>query len=146
MNKALRILGQLILAGAIVFAVAIAYSTAKGYTTWFFRVNGSVTVDRHPTSGYMHTNAHRTILLVTRTDGSRPETYLVPLSDSKLILDCGAWHPVRFLPNPVGDLNPLCMDVKSADVIDAPANTSVVRAGRSIQFTTASGKKVKAEF
>lgn len=146
MNKILRILGRTILAIAIVFAMATAYSTAKGHTTWYFRVNGSVTVDGQPTSGYMHTNTGRTVLLITRTDGSRPETYLVPLPASRAIRDCGTWHPIRFLPYAEGELNPLCMDVKSADVIDPPVNTSIVQAKRSIQFTTASGKKVKAEF
>jgi hypothetical protein len=148
MNKALRILGRVILAGAIVLALATAYSTVKGYTTWYFRVNGSVTVDGHPTAGYMHANTQRTVLLITRTDGSHPETYFVPVAANQAILDCGAWHPLRFVPNPVGDLDPRCSAMKAqpADVMDSPVGTTLVRAGRSIQFTTASGKKVKAEF
>lgn len=148
MNKALRILGSVILAGILLLATAVAYSTVKGNAAWYFRVNGSVTVDGHATGGYMHANTERTVLLITRTDGSRPETYLVPLSSSKTIHDCGAWHPVRFLPNVVGELNPHCsgMDAPPSDRMDSPVDATLIRAGRSVQFTTASGKKVKAEF
>jgi len=37
-----------------VLAIAVAYSTVKGYATWYLPVNGSVTVDGHPTGGSMH--------------------------------------------------------------------------------------------
>lgn len=148
MNKILRTLGSVIFAGILTAVIAVGYSTVKGYTTWYFRVNGSVAVDGRPTGGYMHTDTSRTVLLITRTDGSRPETYRVPLSNSKAIHDCGTWHPVRFLPNPVGDLNPRCSgsDAQPSNIIDAPLGATLIQSGRSIQFTTASGKKVKAEF
>lgn len=148
MNEALRIYRSVIFLGILVFAIAAACATVKGDMDWYFRVNGSVIVDGHPTSGYMHANRERTVLLITRTDGGRPETYLVPLGTSESILDCGAWHPIRFLPNVVEHLNPRCsaMTVKPADLMDAPVGATLVRARRSIQFTTASGKKVRAEF
>jgi hypothetical protein len=87
-------------------------------------------------------------LLITRTDGNRPETYLVTLAANGPILDCGAWHPIRFLPNVVGDLNARClaMKVKPAGGSDSPPRTTLARAGRSIEFTTTSSKKVKAEW
>lgn len=148
MKKILRTLGSVILATILTAVIAVVYSTVKGNTTWYFRVNGSVIVDGHPTGGYMHTNTQRTVLLITRTDGSRPQTYLVPLSGGKTIHDCGTWHPVRFLPIVEGELNPLCysIDTQPSDMVDSPVGATLIRAGRSVQFMTASGKKVKAEF
>jgi hypothetical protein len=148
MGKILHLLGHAILGSALVLAMAVVYSTAKGRATWYFRVNGSVTVDGCPTGGYMHANTGRTVLLITRTDGTRPETYLVTLAAGGPILDCGAWHPIRFLPNVVGDLSSRClaMKVKPAGRSDSPAGTTLVRAGRSIEFTTTSSRKVKAEW
>jgi hypothetical protein len=148
MKRLARILGALISGAILLLVIALVYSTIKGYMTWYFRVNGSVTVDGHETSGYLHANTERTVLFITRMDLSRPETYLVPLEASKKILDCGEWHPIRFLPNPVGDLNQRCSatNVKQAKVLDSPVGATLVRASRSIEFATASGKKVKAEW
>jgi len=56
MKKMLRILGWLLAAGVLVLVSATLYSTLEGYTTWYFRVNGQVTVDGHETNGYMHAN------------------------------------------------------------------------------------------
>jgi len=152
MKTPLDILGALVvvvvLVAVSITAFAIWDSVAKGYTTWYFRVNGRVTVDGHKTTGYMHANTQRTVLLLTRTDGRRPETYLVSLGDEKAILDCGKWHPTRFLPFPIGHVNPPCsiFTVEPADVADAPVSATLVRERRSIEFSTASGKKVKAEW
>lgn len=141
-----RILGSLVLMGIVLVLVSIAYSTVKGHMTWYFRVNGQVTVDGHKTSGYMHANTDRTILLVTRTDGKGRETYSISLSYDKGINDCGEWNPPRFFPIAVGDVNPPCLVVEPAKVIDAPLARTLVRERRSVQFSTASGKKVKAEW
>jgi hypothetical protein len=147
MKKLLRIVGGLSLAGVLVVAGAVLYSTVRGSMTWYFRVNGRVTVDGHKTTGYMHANTQRTILLLTRTDGGRPETYLVPLGERRAIFDCGDWHPVRFLPIAIGDLSPACSPFTDpAKVVDAPIDKTLVRGRRSVEFSTASGKKVKAEW
>jgi hypothetical protein len=145
MKKMLRIFGLLFAVGVLLPVGAMLYSTLKGYTTWYFRVSGQVTVDGHETSGYMHANTDRTILLVTRTDGTRPETYLVSFRHGNGIMDCGTWHPIRFLPTPVGDLNPPCAGFGvGPDVVDAPVAATLVVQRRSVVFTTVSGKKVKA--
>jgi len=152
MKTLLDILGSLVvvavLIAVLIVAGAIWYSAAKGYTTWYFRVDGQVTVDGHETTGYMHANTQKTILLLTRTDDGRAETYLVSLGDEKAILDCGKWHPTRFLPFPIGHVNPPCsmFAVEPADVADAPVSATLVRKQTSVEFTTASGKKVKAEW
>ena len=148
MKRCVGIVGRLILLTGIFLLVAIAYSTVKGYTVWYFRVSGSVTVDGRKTSGYMHANTRRNTLLVTRTDGSRLETYLVPAEGGKFIFDCGDWHPIRFLPIPMGELNPPCsgLNERQGSVIDPPVVSTVVRARRAVEFSTASGKSVKAEW
>ncbi len=148
MKTLFRSLSSLIFLVVLLLAGAMRYSTAKGYTTWYFRVSGQVTVDGHNTSGYMHANTERTLLLLTRTDETKPETYLISLVDRKLIFDCGKWHPIRFFPMPIGDLNPPCsfFTVDPVQVVDAPVSATLVLGRKSIEFSTASGKKVKAEW
>jgi len=148
MKRVFRILCSAVFAVILLFAGAMAYSTAKGYMRWYFRVNGYITVDGHTTTGYMHANTQRTLLMVTRTDGSRPESYLVYLRDESVVLDCGEWHPVRLLPFPVGHVSPPCsaFTVDSEKVVDAPVPKTLVRERRSVEFLTASGKRVKAEW
>jgi hypothetical protein len=148
MKKLFRILGFLVFAAIVLFASAMLYSTVKGYTTWYFRVNGQVTVDGHTTSGYIHVNTQRTLLLLTRTDGAEPETYLVSIVGNKQIFDCGDWHPIRFLPVPIGHLNPPCsvFTADPAKVVDPPVSATLAIARRSIEFSTVSGKRVKAEW
>ncbi len=148
MKKLLRIFGTLFAICVVLLASALLLSTIMGRTTWYFRVNGQVTVDGHTTTGYMHTNTERTILLLTRTDQAKPQTYLVALRDGNRITHCGKWHPVRFFPNPVGHENPPCSasDVNPTEVVDAPVEGSLVRGRNSIEFSTVSGKRVKAEW
>lgn len=144
MKTVLRTLGWIAFAAFILVASGVVYSTATGRLDWYFRVNGVVTINGQKSSGYLHTNTQRTILLITRTDASRPETYLVAVLE-RTIAHCGDWHPVRFLPFAVGGANPLCT-VDPATVLDPPLNASAVTGRRSIEFSTASGKKVKAEW
>jgi hypothetical protein len=138
----------MVFVGILLIAAAMIYSTVKGYTKWYFRVNGEITVDGHATSGYMHANTQRTMLLLTRTDQSRPETYLVSLEHGKGVIACGLWHPIRFIPFPVGDVNPPCSAfvVNPATIIDAPVPKSLVLGRRSAEFSTSSGRKIKAEW
>jgi|SRR5208282_486351 len=147
MRRLLRSLGTLIVLGILILASAMVYSTVRGYTRWYFRVNGQVTIDGRKTTGYMHANTERTMLLLTRTDGARPETYLVPFRDRQVVLDCGDWHPVRLLPSPVGDMSPPCSVFTDPATLKDPAISGTLRrkAG-SVEFSTASGKKVKAEW
>ena len=147
-KKLFQILGSVAFMGILLIAGAVIYSTVKGYTTWYFRVNGKITVDGHSTSGYMHANTQRTLLLLTRTDQVQPETYLVALEHGKGIVDCGQWHPIRFIPFPIGDVNPPCSAfvVDPATVLDAPLTKSLVLRRRSVEFSTSSGRKIIAEW
>ena len=147
MKKLLRVLGWTVLVALVLIVFALAYSTAKGHVAWFFRLDGVVVVDGKMSGGYLHANTNRTILLVTRTDTGRPETYLVPAGDNLMIVDCGDWHPIRFLPTPIGDVNPPCFGYDiPARFADAPTSRTRVTSRRSVEFTTSSGKTIKAEW
>ncbi len=148
MEKLLHVLGRVLIVGIVLFATAVVYATMRGSIDWYFRADGQVLVDGKKTSGYMHTNTERTVLLITRADGSRPETYLVPTKQGPPILDCGMWHPVRFLPFPVGRAGPPCgmAAPDPAKLADAPVAAGPVYSRRSIEFSTASGRRVKAEW
>lgn len=146
MKKVLRLFGWILLAGMALGAFAISYSTSKGHLMWFFRVAGSVSVNGHYASGYMHANSLRTFLLVTTTDGRKPETYVVPLISIRM-WDCGNWHPIRFLPTAIGDLHSSCMlPAEALTIIDPPLPGTLVRGEKSVEFTTASGRRVRAEW
>jgi hypothetical protein len=148
MKKLLRTLGVILFAGLLFAVGSLAYSTWRGHISWYFRVDGQVVVNGRETSGYLHANSQKTILLLTRTDDSRPETYLISLGPTRTILDCGAWHPLRFLPFPVGNVNLPCTasTIDPAKVRDPP-DTATVTSGRDfIEFSTASGKKVRGQW
>ena len=147
MKRLLRIFLWLSSAVIALPVFALLYSTVKGYTTWYLRVDGVVSVDGRKTTGYLHADPQRSVLLITRTDGIRKETYLVPVADHAKIMDCGDWNPVRFLPMPLGDLSlPCSVFTDPAKVLDPSVPATLVRERRSLTFTTASGKKVNAEW
>lgn len=147
MKKLVRIVGVVLLLGILLLVFALVYTTVKGQTAWYFRVNGVITVNGQETTGYLHANSQRTILLITRTDGKKNETYLVPVTNRAVIMDCGDWNTVRFLPIPVGDLSPPCSAFTNPErVLDPSIPATLVQERRSISFSTASGKKIKAEW
>ena len=148
MKKLLRALGVILLVGLLFAAGSLAYSTWRGTISWYLRVVGQVVVNGRETSGYLHANSQKTILLLTRTDDSRPETYLFSLGLTKTVLDCGDWHPVRFLPFPVANVNPPCTvsNVDPAKLHDPPATATVTSGRNFIEFSTASGKRVRGQW
>jgi hypothetical protein len=145
LKKLAKFLGWLLIISAVVVVSILVHSTMAGTTQWFFRVNGHVTVNGRETSGYMHANTRRTFLLVTTTDGPKPETYVVPLISIKM-WDCGSWHPIRFLPVPIGAWHPCNLPADSAKVADPALPKTLVCRQQSIEFTTTSGRKVRAEW
>jgi hypothetical protein len=152
MKTFLRALGRIALLGLLLAVGAIGYSTWRGYIRWYFRVDGQVLINGQKTTGYLHANTDKTILLLTRTDDSRPETYLVFLGPTKTVFDCGELHPLRFLPTPIGDLNPPCPGITVDPSIDSarfhdPPTTATATTGRNfIEFSTSSGKKVRGQW
>jgi hypothetical protein len=148
MKTFLRVLGRIAVIAALFLVAAIVYSTWRGYTRWYFRVDGQVLVNGQKTPGYLHANTDKTILLLTRTDDSRPETYLVSLGRTKTIIDCGEWHPLRFLPFPIGDLSLPCsgFNIDPAKIHDPPTTAAATTGRNFIEFSTTSGKKVRAQW
>ena len=71
MKDFLRALGAFVFLAVLLLAGATWYSTARGYTRWYLRVNGQVVVNGEKTTGYMHADPQRTLLMLTRTDGLR---------------------------------------------------------------------------
>ena len=147
MKSLLRALGTIALLVLLFVAGSLAYSTWRGYTHWYFRGNGQVAVNGQKTSGYMHANTDKTFLILTRTDDSQPESYLISLGPTKTVFDCGEWHPIRFLPLPVGDVNPPCSSLTDPAKIHDPLVTATLQRGpHFIEFSTASGKKVRGQW
>jgi hypothetical protein len=147
MKKLLRLLGWIVFLGLLVIAIGLGYSTAKGHSVWCFRVNGVVTVNGIRSNGYLHANTKRTFLFLTRMDENSPETYLVPLQGSDWIIDCGNWHPIRFMPVPMRDIDPPCSNYDTpSGVKDPPESRTLITSRRSVEFSTASGKKIRAEW
>jgi hypothetical protein len=147
MRRLVRVLGTGILLGLLLFAGLLAYSTWRGYTHWYFRVNGEVMVNGQHTTGYLHASTDKTLLLLTRTDDSQRETYLVSLGQVSTVAVCGGWHPVRFLPFLVGHWNSPCSaTVDPAKPHDPPVPATLTTDRNFIEFSTASGKKVRGQW
>jgi hypothetical protein len=147
-KKLARALGVVVFLALLIVVGSIAYSAWRGSIGCYFRVGGQVVVNARETSGYLHANSQKTILLLTRTDDSRPETYLVSIGPTKTVFDCGDWHPLRFLPFPVGDVNPPCtvFTVDPAKVHDPPITGTVTTGRNFVEFSTASGKRIRGQW
>ena len=146
MKGFVRACGTIALSVLLVISGLLLYSTLRGRTVWYVRLNGDVTVNGDKTTGYMHRSSRIKVLLITRTDEARPETYWVSLGAGKLMLDCGNWHPLRSLPFPIGDLNTPCIFVDPEKIHDPPIDGTLVRLRNSVEFSTKSGKKIRAEW
>ena len=92
---------------AFLIAGGLTYSTLHGYMVWWLWSNGSVAVDgnRH---GYIHINKQQSAVIITRTDSTPRQSYLVALSGRRWMIHCGEWYAPRFPDFPVGDVNPPC--------------------------------------
>jgi hypothetical protein len=145
MKKVCRVLGVILFVGLLFLIGSLAYSTWRGTISWYFRVDGQVVVNGHETTGYMHANTDKTLLLLTRTDDAKAEAYLVSLGPTKTVTDCGEGHPVRFLSFPVE--NPPCsvFNVNPLKIHD-PASANVTTGRNFIEFSTRSGKKVRGQW
>jgi len=147
MKKLLRALGTIALLVLLFVAGSLVYSSWRGHTHWYFRVDGQVVVNGHKTSGYLHANSDKTLLILTRADDTRPESYLISLGPTKTVFDCGEWHPIRFLPFPVGDVNPPCsFFTDPAKIHDPLIRAPLQRGPHFVEFSTASGKRVRGQW
>lgn len=131
-----------------VLAFPLVYSTVHGYVTWWFLRWAAVTVNGR-SDGFLHRRLDNSAVIITRTDMSPHQSYLVTLSGRKFLIQCGEWSAPRFVAFPIGHVNPPC-SVFSNGADDPKADngiftTLVVRAN-SVEFTTISGNRIKASW
>lgn len=143
----LKIIGVSLFAVALLFGLGLGYSTAHGYMTWWFGSTARVTVDGVP-NGYLHRNSENLGVIITRTDSSPHQSYLVGLTGKTRLTHCGDWYAPRFPAFPIGDVNPPCLlsggsDKSKAD--DGVSSTLIVRPG-FVEFYTVQGRKVTASW
>lgn len=97
----------------------------------------------------MHRIAANAAVIITRTDLSPTQSYLVGLSGKKSFFNCGEWHAPRLPAFPMGDVNPLCYifsddaDMPKAD--NAVFSTLTALPG-FVDFYTVRGRKVTASW
>ena len=145
---ALKVAGLLLFTFVLLIAAGLTYSTLQGYATWWFWSSGSVAVDgsRH---GYMHINKQNSAVIITRTDSSPRQSYLVALSGRKWMIHCGEWHAPRLPAFPIGDVNPPCSIFSNGAELPTADNPIVgtLKAGpHSIEFQTMQGRRVSASW
>jgi hypothetical protein len=145
MRRLRKIVSEAVLAFLLLIVVAVAYSTMSGYTTWWVPVaTGHVAVNG-VRSGYLHRTSRYSALIITRTDVSPAQSYLVGLSERPEVIHCGRWHAPRFFPFPIGDVSPPC-SVFSGDwnlpEADNPTFATLRIPEESVEFYTMRGKKV----
>ena len=86
----------------------LAYSTAHGYTTWWFTAHGRVTV-KGASNGFIHRSSDWGAVIITRTDTSPRQSYLVSLHGGRNLIHCGQWSVPHFPVFGIGDVNPPCV-------------------------------------
>jgi hypothetical protein len=100
-------------------------------------------------SGYLHRNSAYSAVIITRTDLSPAQSYLVGLSDRRWLIHCGEWHAPHFVAFPIGDVNPPCSifgngsDMPKAD--NPESSTLTVRPD-FVEFYTVQGKRITASW
>ena len=97
---------------------------------------------------YLHRNSENLGVIITRTDSSPHQSYLVGLTGKTRLTHCGDWYAPRFPAFPIGDVNPPCLlsggsDKSKAD--DGVSSTLIARPG-FVEFYTVQGRKVTASW
>jgi hypothetical protein len=133
----------------VLITLAVAYSTCSGYMVWYLPIRSRIFLDDHETEGYVHRclTDHRLVMITIRNN-PKPETYLVWLEHRHNIVDCGQFHPPPYLPIPIGDLSPPCsmFNIDPTEVRDPPMTQTLLTTPMSVEFSTASGHKIRAQW
>jgi hypothetical protein len=132
----------------VLIAVPLVYSTTKGYTIWWFGEAGNVTVDAAP-NGFLHRSEKVNAIILTRTDTSPRQSYLIGLGKNRLVINCGGWSAPHFPIFAIGDVNPPCSVFTNDDNdsrSDRASNSTLFVRPNSVEFTTTSGKRIKASW
>jgi hypothetical protein len=137
---------------ALFAAALLTFSTARGHTQWWLISGGRVAVDG-VRGGYLHTSWSRPFVVITRTDSTRAQSYLVRLSGSaefsEGITYCNNWHAPRLPAFPMGDVNPPCtgfLDDPDTPDADRPLSKTLTARPGFVEFTTVRGKEVTAKW
>ena len=130
-----------------VVSVPFVYSTVRGYTEWWFWRKATVTIDG-TFHGFVHTLRNNSAAIITRTDTSPRQSYLVSLSGRGSLIHCGEWSAPRFPVFPIGDVNPPCLfsDGVGNPKADYGVPASLSVQSHAVEFTTVSGRKIKASW
>jgi hypothetical protein len=146
-RRLLKVLGAVVFALFLLIVFAFSYSTTHGYMMWWLPVpSGNVAVNG-VRSGYLHRNSAHSAVMVTRTDLSPSQSYLVGLSERPELIHCGRWHAPRFFAFPVGDVNPPCSifsNGRDLPEADNPKSSTLMVGPQSVEFYTTQGKKITA--
>jgi hypothetical protein len=143
MRKPLKIVG-LTMGVLLVLMIARAYF---GNTSYFFIVPGArLYADGEPVSGWLHRGAKRRSFILTRSDGSRTESFYIAMPNEKgaWILSCGDWAAPRFPLVALGDYS-ACL----SEFGDRPDSTpkkperTPIFGSRSVEFTADNGSRLK---
>jgi hypothetical protein len=129
---------------AILVAILLTYSTSRGYTQWWLMSGGNVMING-VRGGYLHTNPSHSVVMITRTDLRRHQSYMVQFSGSRFMIYCGDWHAPRIPAFPIGDVNPPCMgflDDPDPPDADRPLSSTLTARPGFVEFSTVKGKKV----
>jgi len=145
MKAVARIVGAALLILTLLVIAAIGYSTSRGYTTWWFRSSGYVAVDG-VREGYLHTNWSHTVVIVTRSDTTPTQSYLVRISGSKLLIHCGDWQAPQRAVFSMGDVRFPCsvFNPTAGPRDDLPLPSTLSVRPSFVEFATVRGKKVTA--
>lgn len=146
-RRAVKLFGRGLLAFLLLVILAVGYSTTQRHATWWRRVPNAAIAVNGIRAGYLHQNCTHSRVIITRTDLSPPQSYLVDISDRRWLIHCGDWHAPKFVIFPIGHVNAPCSifgnDSPRAD--HAEFSTLVVHPG-FIEFSTVQGKHVTASW
>jgi hypothetical protein len=140
--------GLVVLLVVLTIYAAFVYPTTHGYMRWWFRSNASLSIDGVH-NGYVHTNSDHSAIIITRTDSSPRQSYLVTLSDHRFVIHCGEWHAPHLIAFPIGHVNPPCSVFRNGEDMpsaDNPMSSTLVLRPRFVEFKTAHGKTVSASW
>ena len=149
-RRLLRFLWVVLFASFLLTVVAVAYSSTYGYTIWWLRVPRGYVAVNGVRSGYVHKSLGHSSVIITRTDLSPPQSYLVGLSeDRRGLVHCGRWRAPDFFVFLIGDVNPPCTALSNdwylPEADDPESATLSVRA-QSVEFYTKQLKKINASW
>jgi len=142
-----RVVLAIVLAIVAISTLSV-YSTGRRYNTWWFRRMSTVRVNGIE-NGFMHRRWNNDVVIITRTDTAPHQSYLVVLSGDRFLIHCGDWSAPSFPIFPINHVNAPCSFFRNG-ANDPKADNGIVKTliiqPQSVEFTTVSGKRIKASW